>query len=112
MKQQSSTVVQITTECVEICSPPDAAIQGGHDMRKLIYAVLRIDNEWRVICERRHIGHFETQNQAIVLGAALVREALEAGCEAELLVLDRAGKLVGERFTPSPPHADGQPLDA
>ncbi len=73
-------------------------------MNKAVYAVLQIGNEWRVVCERRHIGHFDNREDALTIAAGLVKQALEAGCETELLVLDPASKLVGERF--------GSPEDA
>lgn len=69
-------------------------------MNKVVYAVLQIDHEWRVVCERRHIGHFDSRDEALEVGAGLVRQALEAGREAELLLLDATSKLVGERFAP------------
>ena len=69
-------------------------------MQKLVYAVLQIDQEWRVVCERRHIGHFDSRDGALEVGAGLVRQALEAGHMAELLVLDASSKLVGESFAP------------
>ena len=69
-------------------------------MQKLVYAVLQIDKEWRVVCERRHIGHFDKRDDALEVGAGLVRQALDAGREAELLVLDAGSKLVGEKFAP------------
>ena len=81
-------------------------------MEKVVYAVLLIDREWRVVCERRHIGHFKSRNEALEVGASLVRQALEAGREAELLVLDSASKLVGERFAPVERAAEGQQPNA
>ena len=67
-------------------------------MNKAVYAVLQIGAEWRVVCERRHIGHFDNREEALTIAAGLVRQALEAGHEAELLALDPTSKLVGERF--------------
>jgi hypothetical protein len=67
-------------------------------MNKAVYAVLQIGAEWRVVCERRHIGHFDNRQEALTIAAGLVRQALEAGHQAELLALDPTNKLVGERF--------------
>jgi hypothetical protein len=78
-------------------------------MKKAIYAVLKIGREWRVVCERRHIGHYDTRNEALSLGASLVRQAIESGCEAELLAVDAVGKLVGQRFEP---RTDAQPAES
>ena len=67
-------------------------------MRTLRYAVLRIGEEWRVVCERRRMGHFFNRNDAIRTGAALAREALAEGCDVELMVQGDAGELHAERF--------------
>jgi hypothetical protein len=67
-------------------------------MNKAVYAVLQIGDEWRVVCERRHIGHFDNREEALTIAAGLVRQALAAGCDAEILALDPTSKLVGERF--------------
>lgn len=74
-------------------------------MHKAVYAVLQIDAEWRIVCARRHIGRFDTRAEALKVGAGLVKAALQAGREAELLVLDAAWRLVGERFRPGRPES-------
>ncbi len=67
-------------------------------MSAMVYAVLQMGPEWRVVCERRHIGHFDNREEALGIAAGLVRQAIESGREAELLVLDTSNRLVGERF--------------
>jgi hypothetical protein len=69
-------------------------------MNKAVYAVLQIESEWRIVCARRHIGRFTSRNEALSVAAGLVKTALQAGLNAELLVLDAAWKLVGEHFRP------------
>lgn len=69
-------------------------------MAVLTYAVLQIGEEWRVVCQRRRIGHYSTRSEALRIGAALAREALAEGCEVELMVQDDAGELYATRVAP------------
>jgi len=79
-------------------------------MHKAVYAVLQIESEWRIVCARRQIGHFSDRAEALSVAAGLVKAALQAGLNAELLVLDAAWRLVGERFRPG--RADALELAA
>lgn len=80
-------------------------------MATIRYAVLRVADEWRIVCERRHIGHFPSRPSAIHTGAMLAREAVSAGHAVEFLVQDHAGLLVAETFDPraDDPAGDADP---
>jgi len=67
-------------------------------MGTLRYAVLQIGEEWRVVCQRRRIGHYATRTDAVRIGAALAREAVAEGRPVELMVQGEAGELHTERF--------------
>jgi len=69
-------------------------------MHKAVYAVLQIESEWRIVCARRQIGRFDNRTDALKVAAGLVKQAIQAGLNAELLVLDAAWRLVGEHFRP------------
>ena len=76
-------------------------------MRTLRYAVLQIGDEWKVVCQRRRIGHYATRTDAVRTGAALAREALAEGCSVELMVQGEAGELHAECFEhPEPKSFD------
>lgn len=75
-------------------------------MATIRYAVLRVADEWRVVCERRQIGHFPSRPSAVHTGARLAREAVSSGHAVEFLVQDHAGLLVAETFEA---HADEPP---
>ncbi len=62
-------------------------------MPTLRYAVISCDGEWRVLSERRRIGHFPDCDAATVAGARLALEALSAGHEVEFLVQDQSNQL-------------------
>lgn len=69
-------------------------------MATIRYAVLRVGREWRVVCERRQIGHFRTQGQAVKAGAQLAREAVSSGHAVEFMVQGPTGLLEAQCFTP------------
>ena len=71
-------------------------------MATIRYAVLRVDHEWRVVCERRHIGHFRTQAQAVKAGAQLAREAVSSGHAVEFMLQGPTGLLQAQCFMPRP----------
>jgi hypothetical protein len=75
-------------------------------MAKLRYAVIRISDEWKVISERRRMGHFQTQALALNAGARLAREAMAAGHEVDLLVQDDNGRLLAYDVLPIAGHVD------
>jgi hypothetical protein len=78
-------------------------------MTTLRYAVLEVGREWRVVCERRHIGHFPDRDQAVRAGAHLAREAVASGHAVEFMVQDGAGELFAESFPPRDPAPDDRP---
>jgi hypothetical protein len=79
----------------------------GIVMTTLRYAVLKVGKEWRVVCERRQIGHFPTRAAAVSAGAALAREGVGCGHAVEFMVQSPAGLLVAETFLP--PSATAAP---
>lgn len=68
-------------------------------MATIRYAVLQVADEWRVVCERRHIGHFGTRQAAVGAGARLAREAVNSGHAVEFMIQDATGYLAAETFT-------------
>jgi hypothetical protein len=76
-------------------------------MATIRYAVLQVAEEWRVVCERRQIGHFPSLGSAVDAGARLAREAVTSGHAVEFMVQDATGFLVAETFRPrsAPPDA-------
>ncbi len=62
-------------------------------MSRLIYAIIRADGCWRIVCERRRIGHYETCEQAAAAALALAREAAASHHDVEVLVQDAVGEL-------------------
>jgi hypothetical protein len=69
-------------------------------MATIRYAVLRVGREWRVVCERRQIGHFRTQAQAVMAGAQLAREAVSSGHVVEFMLQGPTGLLESQSFMP------------
>lgn len=63
-------------------------------MPTLRYAVLRFEDEWKVVSAERRMGHFASQALAMHAGARLAREAIAAGHEVELLLQDSAARLL------------------
>jgi hypothetical protein len=59
----------------------------------LRYAIISCDGEWRVLSQRRRIGHFNDVDAAIQAGARLALEAMSEGHEVEFLVQDEANEL-------------------
>ncbi len=62
-------------------------------MARLIYAIIRADGCWRVVCERRRIGRYETCEKAALAALALAQEAVASDHDVEVLVQDAAGQL-------------------
>jgi len=62
-------------------------------MSRLIYAIIRADGCWRVVCERRRIGRYATCEKAAVAAMALAREAVASDHDVEVLVQDAVGQL-------------------
>jgi hypothetical protein len=62
-------------------------------MSRLIYAIIRADGCWRVVCERRRIGRYATCEQAALAAMALAREAVASEHEVQVLVQDAVGQL-------------------
>jgi hypothetical protein len=58
------------------------------------YAVLKCGAEWKVVGDRRKIGHFPDQESANLAAWGLCREAMSAGLPVELLTLNDWGELV------------------
>ena len=69
-------------------------------MAELTYAVLQVGDTWQIVCDRRRIGHFATQDEASRLGAMLAHEATISGHDVEMLVQGRFGELHGLKFSP------------
>ena len=78
-------------------------------MATIRYAVLQIADEWRVVCERRRIGHFGSRQAAIGAGARLAREAVVSGHAVEFMIQDASGYLAAATFTA---HLDIDPPNA
>ena len=77
-------------------------------MTTLRYAIVQVGEVWKIVCERRHIGHFATCEAASRAGAQLAREAANSGYDVELLVQGMFGEVSGEQFdarapSPTPP---------
>ena len=68
-------------------------------MAAFTYAVLQVGDTWQIVCDRRRIGHFATQDEASRLGAMLAHEATVSGHDVEMLVQGRFGELHGLRFS-------------
>ena len=62
-------------------------------MSRLIYAIIRADGCWRIVCERRRIGRYATCDQAAAAALKLAREAVASHHDVEVLVQDAAGEL-------------------
>ena len=71
-------------------------------MATIRYAVLQVGREWRVVCERRQIGHFRIQAQAVKAGAQLAREAVSSGHAVEFMLQGPTGLLEAQCFMPRP----------
>ena len=79
----------------------------------LRYAVLQSGEEWRIFCQRRRMGHFQTRDLALAAGSRLAREAHEAGHEVEFLVQEPSGELLRhdfDRWASSPRSDDEEAL--
>lgn len=57
------------------------------------YAVLRCGREWRVVSERRQLGHFGSRSAALQCALRLAREANASGAQVELLYTEAGGEL-------------------
>lgn len=62
-------------------------------MKPMRYAVLAFAREWRVVSERKQIGHFATRAQAFELALRMAREARASGHDVELLYADLGSEL-------------------
>lgn len=62
-------------------------------MSRLVYAIIRSDGCWRIVCERRRIGRYATCEKAAIAAMALAREAVASDHDVEVLVQDGAGQL-------------------
>jgi hypothetical protein len=68
-------------------------------MASLTYAVLQVGDEWRIVCDRRHIGHFATRDEASRVGALLAHEATTSGHDVEMLLQGRFGEMHGMKLS-------------
>lgn len=59
----------------------------------LRYAIISCEGVWRVLSQRRRIGHFTDCDAATQAGARLALEALNEGHEVEFLVQEEANEL-------------------
>jgi hypothetical protein len=80
-------------------------------MATLRYAVLQVGDVWKIVCERRHIGHFASCEAASRAGAQLAREATYSGYDVELLVQGLFGEISGEQFEAHKPDEAAQAGD-
>jgi hypothetical protein len=64
----------------------------------LRYAVLQSGDEWRIFCQRRRMGHFQTRDLALAAGSRLAREAHDAGHDVEFLVQEPSGELLRQDY--------------
>lgn len=62
-------------------------------MARLVYAIIKADGCWRVVCERRRIGRYSTCEKAALAALALAREAVASDHDVEVLVQDAVGQL-------------------
>lgn len=58
------------------------------------YAVVRMGEEWKVICARNAMGHFARRDEAIIAASALAAQAAAAGHAAQVLVQTDSGELL------------------
>lgn len=57
------------------------------------YAVVRVGDEWRVVCARKAMGHFVERDQAVSAASALAAEAAREGRRTEVLIQSETGEL-------------------
>ena len=62
-------------------------------MAVMRFAVILCDGGWKVVTERRKLGHFPSREDALAVGAGLALEAEQAGHQSELLLQGVAGEL-------------------
>lgn len=62
-------------------------------MHSIVYAIIRADGWWRVVCERRRIGHYDSCEKAALAAIALAKEARLENKSVEVLIQDLAGEL-------------------
>jgi hypothetical protein len=68
-------------------------MREGMGMARIIYAIMRTDDCWRIVCERRKIGRYETCERAALAAVSLAREAAQASHSSEVLLQDKSGQL-------------------
>ncbi len=61
--------------------------------RDFSYAVVRVGEEWKVVCARKAMGHFAQREEALVAASALAAQAAAAGHAARVLVQTDSGEL-------------------
>ena len=77
-------------------------------MTTLRYAIVQVGDVWKIVCERRQIGHFATCEAASRAGSQLAKEAASSGYDVELLIQGLFGEMSGEVFD-AVPSADQPP---
>ncbi|RZI70685.1 MAG: EAL domain-containing protein [Pseudomonas sp.] len=88
--QKRDPHVQVGQEVrVQLAQPATAKTADG----LVRYAVLLCGNDWRVVSERRQLGHFSTRSAAFQCALRLAREANASGSTVELLHTDDGGEL-------------------
>ena len=63
------------------------------DAMGFAYAVVRMGQEWKVVCARNAMGHFTCRDEALVAASALAAQAAAAGHAALVLVQSDSGEL-------------------
>ncbi|MDO9471904.1 MAG: hypothetical protein Q7J28_02530 [Caulobacter sp.] len=63
------------------------------DPKAFSYAVVRMGDEWKVVCARNAMGHFARRDEALIAASALAAQAAAAGHAAEVLVQSDSGEL-------------------
>lgn len=70
------------------------------------YAVVWAGHEWRIVSNRRSIGHFRSSDTAMTIAESLAREAVEEGHDTELLMQEQFGQLF---IVPLPEEGASEP---
>ncbi|WP_292037141.1 MULTISPECIES: putative bifunctional diguanylate cyclase/phosphodiesterase [unclassified Brevundimonas] len=82
-------------EIVQASSAGTRSQVGARSAKETLirYAVLRCGREWRVVSERRQLGHFGSRSAALQCALRLAREANASGAPVELLYTETGGEL-------------------